>query len=311
MNRRLVSISWLLLVLLGIPGSSSAGPYDVILANSTDLTLCQGCGITPAGLGYALIVNTGVSDITLADLADAKFTVSASRPEITMLPFLNIPSPTIVGSIHPGEAMGSIIEGNTLLLPYLNSGEVLRNLAGLQFMTYQVNRGDSVYEGPVDFDVRMSMAGYEARYTIHAEVHLGQPGITYLGATRTSAVPSKVVDVSVAIQPRTLHLPSRGRWIQVTLEPAPPYLASDISVGSLRLNGSVPVDPSAPVKIRGGGRGGSQELTVRFRRGQVAQSLNAGNPVEITVSGSIGGQPFESVDFIKVTGRRRSTIAEE
>jgi hypothetical protein len=188
MTRPLVA-SVLLLALTGIFSPGRAGPYDVILANSIDLTLCQGCGITLAGLDYGLIVNTGTTDITLADLTGATFTVNASRPEVEMYPFINIPNPAIVGAIHPGEAMGSIIAGNALLLPLLRPGETLRNLTGMQFMAYMVWRDWNTYQGPIDFDVTMNMAGYTARFRIHAEVRLGPHAIRFLTATRVSAAP--------------------------------------------------------------------------------------------------------------------------
>ena len=187
---RLAVASALVLFLGGFPSPTRAGPFDVILANSIDLTLCQGCGITLAGLDYGLIVNTGTTDVTLTDLGGARFTVSASRPEVVLIPFVNIPNPVIVGAIHPGEAMGSIIAGNTLLLPLLRPGETLRNLAGLQFMAYQVDRGFNTYQGPIDWDVAMTMAGYTARFRIHAEVHLGLHSIRFLTATRVSAEPA-------------------------------------------------------------------------------------------------------------------------
>ena len=186
---RLAVASVLILALVSLPSTSRAGPFDVILANSIDLTLCQGCGITLAGLDYGLIVNTGTTNITLSDLQGARFTVTASRPEVELYPFVNIPNPVIVGQIRPGEAMGSIIAGNALLLPLLRPGETLRNLAGLQFMAYQVDRGFNTYQGPIDWDVNMTMAGYTAQFRIHGEVHLGAHAIRFLTATRVSAGP--------------------------------------------------------------------------------------------------------------------------
>src|SRR5690242_2549542 len=102
---RLVPVLLLLAAPAWFVEPAAAGPFDVILADSIDLTLCQGCGITLAGLDYGLIVNTGTQDITLADLDGATFSVSATRPDIVLFPFINIPNPVIVGAIHPGEAM--------------------------------------------------------------------------------------------------------------------------------------------------------------------------------------------------------------
>jgi len=193
-----------------------AGPFDVILADSADVTLCQGCGITLAGLDYGLIVNTGTSDITIADLHGATFTVAASRADIALYPFINIPNEQIVGAIHPGEAMGSIISENQLLLPLLQPGETLRNLAGMQFMAYQVGRGSGLYQGPIRFDVTMAMAGYVTRFTIGAEVHVGPHAISFLRATRVSAVPGDAPPVcsGASATPSTLS-PPNGRMVPI------------------------------------------------------------------------------------------------
>jgi hypothetical protein len=185
MRRLLVLLSLVPISLIGLRASAWAGAFDVIFVDSFDVTLCRGCGITLAGLDYALLVNTGTTDITLEDLEGAAFTVTSSMPEIILLPFINIPNPEVVGAIHPGEAVGSIIDGNQVLLAQLKSGETLRNLERLQFMAFQVDRrGPGAYEGPVDFEVRMTIGDYEAQFSIHAEVHLGEHSIVFLTVTR-------------------------------------------------------------------------------------------------------------------------------
>jgi hypothetical protein len=214
------SLVFLLLASLLVPRTAHAGPYDVILADGADVTLCFGCGIVLAGLDYGLLVNTGTSDITLDDLMSARFSVTSTNPAIVLYPFINIPNPQIVGAVHPGEAMGSIISGNQLLLPLLKPGETLRNLSGLQFMAYQIERpGVDPYEGPVDFDVIMSLAGYLARFTIHAEVHLGQHQIIFTHATRVTASPGTLpsIDCSAAAASPAVLWPPNHRLVPVSI----------------------------------------------------------------------------------------------
>jgi hypothetical protein len=196
MRHRLIHLPLLLASLVLLQTPASARPYDIIYVDSFDVTLCSGCGITLAGLDYALLVNTGPSDITLEELRSATFTAESSQPGIKLIAFLNIPNDQIVGAVRPREAMGSIWPGgNEMLLDQLQPGETLRDLSGMQFMAFQISRvhtGDSTsvpmdddYEGPVDFQVLMSMGGYEARFSLHANVHRGDHQIMFLTATRS------------------------------------------------------------------------------------------------------------------------------
>src|SRR5439155_8399834 len=170
------------------------------------------------GLDYGLIVNTGTSDITIPDLLAARFAVTASRSEVVLYPFLNIPNEQIVGAIHPGEAMGSIVPGNQLLLPLLRPGETLRNLAEMQFMAYEVERGNNTYEGPVRFDVTMTLAGYTVRFAIRAQVHLGLHAISFLTATRVSAVLANQAPIcSGAVASTSTLWPPNGRMVPIEI----------------------------------------------------------------------------------------------
>jgi hypothetical protein len=197
MVRRLVPLLVVVLALTVLCSPSSAGPYDLIVADGVDVTLCEGCGIMLAELGYALLVNTGSKDITIADLRGATFTVTSSRPDIELYPIINIPNEDLVGRIQPGEAVGSIYPGNEILLSLVRPEENVRNL-GHQFMAFQVERRSSTYEGPVDFNVHLALAGYEVDYAIHVEAHLGQHSIGFLTAKRVgrmTAVPMEVTPV--------------------------------------------------------------------------------------------------------------------
>ena len=183
--RRLTWLPILLVAITPLRSHAASGPFDLVFVDNFDVTLCSGCGITLAGLDYALLVNTGTTDITLDDLRAAQFSVVSSQPEISLHAFINIPNEEIVGAIHPGEAMGSVMTGNELLLDPLKPGETLRNLPEMQFMAFQIERlVGSSYEGPVTFDIHMSMRDYELDYRLNAEVHEGDHAIMFLTATR-------------------------------------------------------------------------------------------------------------------------------
>jgi hypothetical protein len=88
--------------------------------------------------------------------------------------------------------------------------------------------------------------------------------------------------------PNTLNLRSMGRWVTGYLEPPPPFQPADIVVGSVLLNGVVPVDPSAPTAVGDHDGDGRLDLMVKFDRQSVQATLPQGNAVAVQVTGSIG-----------------------
>jgi len=100
--------------------------------------------------------------------------------------------------------------------------------------------------------------------------------------------------VAFDFAPGTLNLRSAGRWIQAAITPAAPLTPADIDVSSLRLNGTVAVDPAAPVSIEDG------TLYVKFARSQVALALNEGDAVTVSLSGVAAGGCIEGSDVVRV-----------
>ena len=106
--------------------------------------------------------------------------------------------------------------------------------------------------------------------------------------------------VSLDVTPNTLNLRSMGRWVTATLEPEPPAAPGEIDVASVRLNGIVPVDPSAPTSIGDADDDGRSDLTVKFDRAAVDLTVAEGEAVPVTVSGRIGVGCFEATEVIRV-----------
>jgi len=103
-------------------------------------------------------------------------------------------------------------------------------------------------------------------------------------------------------EPATLNAASLGRWVTGVLTPSAPRSARDIDIASIRLNGVVPVDPSAPAIVRRRGRDSSGGLVVKFDRAEVARTVTAGERVPITVTGELGDHLFAGTDTIRVVG---------
>jgi hypothetical protein len=83
------------------------------------------------------------------------------------------------------------------------------------------------------------------------------------------------------------------------------YNVADINVSTILLNGSVPVDPSAPTAIGNYDNDGIPDLMVKFNRAQVAEYILSkgiviGN-VTLTITGRLNnGTSFQASDTIKI-----------
>ena len=102
--------------------------------------------------------------------------------------------------------------------------------------------------------------------------------------------------VDFRFEPQTLNLRSAGRWVKGTITPPEPYTAADVAIASIRLNGVVPVDSTAPVDVENGGR----TLAVKFRRADVQLVVMPGDAVPVRVTGLLAGQCFEGSDVVRV-----------
>src|SRR5439155_1874853 len=100
--------------------------------------------------------------------------------------------------------------------------------------------------------------------------------------------------------PNTLNLASRGLWVTGFLEPVSPFAASDTDIASIRLNGTVPVDPAAPTALGDHDSNGIPDLMVKFNRAAVELTASQGDSVPVIVTGTLGSQSFIGTDYIRV-----------
>jgi uncharacterized repeat protein (TIGR02543 family) len=136
-------------------------------------------------------------------------------------------------------------------------------------------------------------------------------------ASGTGTVTSVLVDGDKAVtatfaivtafefKPHRLNLTSQGKWVTGYVRPPAPWLASQIDVTSIRLNGVVPVSPEYPAKIEDHGA----RLKVKFARAGVKPTLAPGDNVPITITGMIAGDWFKGTDYIKVNSPKIHTPA--
>ncbi len=113
------------------------------------------------------------------------------------------------------------------------------------------------------------------------------------------------VNASVDIDPDTINLKSKGKWVTAYIE-IPGYDVSKINISTVYLNGIVPAvndtkygfvrDPE--IKDRDGD--GYPEMMVKFDRQETKKTLREGN-VTVFIVGEIDGKFFAGEDVLRVT----------
>lgn len=108
-----------------------------------------------------------------------------------------------------------------------------------------------------------------------------------------------VVPATIDIDPDTLNLQSKGRWITAYIELPDEYDVSNIDVSTILLANTVSAEAN-PTEIGDYNEDGIPDLMVKFDRSAVQDILEVGDEVEITVTGEVAGTPFEGSDTIRV-----------
>lgn len=112
-----------------------------------------------------------------------------------------------------------------------------------------------------------------------------------------------VIPAEIDVNPRTLNLKSRGRWVTAHIELPEGYDPENIGVSTVSLNG-VPAENNPKhgfVKNPKGGEGDDPyELMVKFDRFEVGETLEAGDNVRVTVTGRWQAVRFEVDDALRV-----------
>ena len=109
----------------------------------------------------------------------------------------------------------------------------------------------------------------------------------------------EVLEAAIDIDPNTLNLKSKGKWITCYIELPDGYDVDDIDVSTIKLNEQVSAE-SEPTAIGDYDGDGIVDLMVKFDRAAMQGILQVGD-VEITVTGELtDGTLFEGIDTIRV-----------
>jgi hypothetical protein len=115
-----------------------------------------------------------------------------------------------------------------------------------------------------------------------------------------SQLATTTIEAGVDIDPDTLNLQSKGKWITCYIELPEGYDVGAIDVSSVMLNEAVPAE-LRPIQIGDYDADGIADLMVKFDRAAVQALLEVGDAVEITITGELtDGTAFEASDTIRV-----------
>ncbi len=189
------------IVTLALAISVSAGAadhFDLIYVDHVDAAL-NPCS-RAAQASFVLLVNTGRTPITYADLNVARLHCTSSTPALLFSPSINI---NPFEPLQPHEALGVICRSNypfcadnTILLSQLRPNETLRDTNIYPFIPFALFLSSfAPYEGPASFKVTMDMAGQRASFTVTANISQapdcysdGIPGLTSAGRVKARPI---------------------------------------------------------------------------------------------------------------------------
>ena len=125
--------------------------------------------------------------------------------------------------------------------------------------------------------------------------------------TSSGTIEAPSLQADVEIKPNTLQIGSAGRWVTCYIE-LPDDDVSQIDVSSIRLQGTIQVDPAASTEIGDYDGDGVPDLMVKFDRSSVENIVSPG-VASLVVTGNIDGSAFAGTDVIDVIAPPREPIA--
>jgi uncharacterized 2Fe-2S/4Fe-4S cluster protein (DUF4445 family) len=120
------------------------------------------------------------------------------------------------------------------------------------------------------------------------------------------------LEATVDMEPETLYLKAKGKWITAYIELPEGWHVEDIDISTILLNGTVGAvtDPkyafvtNSSEYITDNDGDGILERMVKFDRKDVTEYLKAKGiinaEVNLTITGKVNGTPFEGTDTIRI-----------
>jgi parallel beta-helix repeat protein len=147
------------------------------------------------------------------------------------------------------------------------------------------------------YSLEVSMAGVTITLADNAQIgDIPSQGYT-IRSTETEII--QIVQATIDFDPDTLTLLNKGRVATVYIELPSGYDVGQIDVSSIKLNDTVPA-LDKPTKVGDYDDDGIPDLMVKFDMSAVQAAVDAGESVEIVVTGEVDGIGFQGTDTIRV-----------
>jgi subtilase family protein/fervidolysin-like protein/ASPM-SPD-2-Hydin domain-containing protein/HYDIN/CFA65/VesB family protein/BACON domain-containing protein len=209
---------------------------------------------------------------------------------------------TTANSATVGIQNGTKTDGLTVVYnnAYLHNGLAVKFSARPDWLSVSPTEGTLSAGQCMDLTVAMNAASLLAGdYNAVIQIQSNDPG----HPMDTTPVVFHVCQVQVAaidVDPNTLNAVANGNYITAYIELPAGYDPSQIDVGSVRLNGTVPAS-SQFFQLGDFNQNGIPDVSLKFPRGAVEAALTEGDQVSITVTGDIDDTcTFTGTDMVRV-----------
>ncbi len=109
----------------------------------------------------------------------------------------------------------------------------------------------------------------------------------------------EIIQASIDINPKTLYLKSKEKYIVCYIELSQDYFVQDINIESIALNEAVSCEINS-AQIGDYNNNGVADLMVKFDRQNLWYFLERGERVPVAISGKVGDKYFRGIDIIKI-----------
>jgi len=263
------------------------------LTNGVTATVGTGSAtksVTVTPDGALLIVLTTEGEILLIDVQPG------SSSENQVVARVGAGSTTKSVTVSPdGALLYIILEDSDYVIVYsietLGSVGVLEPGISYPPPVIQVTLIDSILVGSSPADIAFDPSGSGTAIITNA----GDMTVTILNA---SSVPAGPLSADVIVDPQTLNLDSRGRFITGYIELPGAYFPTEIDITTVKINDILFAEPDK-WEIEDSDLDGIEELIVKFDRALFQAIMPQGDYVPVTVSGLARGREFSGTDTIR------------
>ncbi len=159
---------------------------------------------------------------------------------------------------------------------------------------------DQIFDSTIDKHLRQPISPEDLIFARFLDGLYRRPDLSFEEIIQRAEAPPAIT-ATIDINPDTLNLKSKGKWITCYIELPANYNVSDIDISTLKLNDIISAEPF-PTEIGDYDNDEIGNLMVKFDRANLEEMLSPGNVV-LEVTGEVAGTDFEGCDTIRVINK--------